>query len=178
MYLQDDKSTKESLKSETKETFEQLETDHAYEKLTQQQYEHMLDRLKKDLISSQLKSQDLKDSLKQKNDLVVEQSEYQRKAKQDRIQAKMKLEQVIMQIDQDQMERRERISALNKSLTNKSEALQRRITRVRHQQEIAEMAANQNKDQNEIEMQYKFLVHCLWTKFLTRKMKNEMKNHA
>jgi hypothetical protein len=54
----------------------------------------------------------------------------------------MKLEQVIMQIDQDQMERRERISALNKSLTNKSEALQRRITRVRHQQEIAEMAAN------------------------------------
>ena len=64
MYLQDDKSTKESLKSETKETFEQLETDHAYEKLTQQQYEHMLDRLKKDLISSQLKSQDLKDSLK------------------------------------------------------------------------------------------------------------------
>jgi hypothetical protein len=138
----------------------------------------MLDRLKKDLISSQLKSQDLKDSLKQKNDLVVEQSEYQRKAKQDRIQAKMKLEQVIMQIDQDQMERRERISALNKSLTNKSEALQRRITRVRHQQEIAEMAANQNKDQNEIEMQYKFLVHCLWTKFLTRKMKNEMKNHA
>lgn len=56
----------------------------------------MLDRLKKDLISSQLKSQELKDSLKQKNDLVVEQSEYQRKAKQDRIQAKMKLEQVIM----------------------------------------------------------------------------------
>ena len=97
--------------------------EHAYEKLTQSQYEHMLDRLKKDLISSQLKSQELKDSLKQKNDLVVEQSEYQRKAKQDRIQAKMKLEQVIMQIDQDQMERRERISALNKSLTNKSEAL-------------------------------------------------------
>ena len=34
MYLKDDKDQKESLKSETKESYENLETDHAYEKLT------------------------------------------------------------------------------------------------------------------------------------------------
>jgi len=56
LYLKDDKEHKENMKSDTKDTFESLETEHQYEKLTQQQYEHMLDRLKKDLISSQLKS--------------------------------------------------------------------------------------------------------------------------
>lgn len=66
---------------------------------------------------------------------------------------------------------------MNKSLNNKSEALQRRITRVKHQQEIAEMAANSNQDQNEIEKKDKFLVQTLFSKFLTRKMKNEMSNH-
>jgi len=89
----------------------------------------------------------------------------------------MKLDAVIKGIDQDQQERKERISALNKSLNNKSEALQRRITRVKHQQEIAEMAANSNQDQNEIEKKDKFLVQTLFSKFLTRKMKNEMSNH-
>jgi uncharacterized protein (DUF3084 family) len=34
MFLKDDKDVKESLKSETKESYENLETDHAYEKLT------------------------------------------------------------------------------------------------------------------------------------------------
>jgi len=33
-----------------------LKEEHEFEKLTQNQYEHMLDRMKKDLISSQLRS--------------------------------------------------------------------------------------------------------------------------
>lgn len=34
MFLKEDKESKECLKSETKETFDNLETEHAYEKLT------------------------------------------------------------------------------------------------------------------------------------------------
>ena len=43
--------------------------------------------------------------MKSKTDILSEESEKQRKAKQDRIQAKMKLEQIMMDIDQDQRER-------------------------------------------------------------------------
>jgi len=46
----------------------------------------------------------------------------------------------------DQRERQETIVSLQKSIRNKEEALKRRMERVRRQQEIAEMAANENKD--------------------------------
>jgi len=46
---------------------------------------HMLGRMKADLISSQLRSQDLKDSMKSKKEIAQEEMEKQRKAKQDRI---------------------------------------------------------------------------------------------
>ena len=51
------------------------------------------------------------------------------------------------------------------------------MDRVRRQQEIAEMAANENKDQNEIQMQEKFLVQKLFSAFLKKKMDKEMKKH-
>ena len=36
----------------TQEELDSLEEEHQFEKLTQQQYEHMIDRMTKDLISS------------------------------------------------------------------------------------------------------------------------------
>ena len=39
------------------------------------------------------------------------------------------------------------------------------------------MAANENKDQNEIQMQEKFLVQRLFSAFLKKKMDKEMKKH-
>ena len=89
--------------------------------------------MKADLISSQLRSQDLKDSMKQKGDIATDEQDKQRKAKQERIQAKMKLEQIMMDLTQDQKERQERISGLHKSIRNKEEAHRRKMDRVRRQ---------------------------------------------
>jgi hypothetical protein len=122
----------------SKTELETLVEEHEFEKLTQMQYRHMIKRMKADLVSSQLRSQELKDSLKSKSDIAEEESEKVRRAKQERIQAKMMLDQVIMDIEQQQRERQERINSLHKSLKNKSEALDRRIERVKRQQDIAE----------------------------------------
>ena len=40
----------------TQEEFDALEEEHRFEMLTQNQYQHMMDRMSKDLISSQLRS--------------------------------------------------------------------------------------------------------------------------
>ena len=48
--------------------------------------------MKKDLIASQLKSAELADSLKSKTDIQAQEAEKLRKAKQERIVAKTKLE--------------------------------------------------------------------------------------
>jgi hypothetical protein len=91
----------------------------------------MLARMKADLISSTLRSQDLKESMKSKKDIAVEESEKQRKAAQLKIQAKMKLEKIMMELTNDQKERQERINGLHKSITNKEECLKRKIDRVK-----------------------------------------------
>jgi len=78
-------------------------------------------------------------------------------------------------IDKEQRHREERIESLNKSIKNKEEALQRRMDRVARQQEIAEAAANENKDSNELKMQENYMVQKMWSQFLKKKMEREMK---
>lgn len=51
------------------------------------------------------------------------------------------------------------------------------MERQKRQHEIAEMAQNENKDQNEIQMQEKFLVQRLYSAFLKKKMEHEMKKN-
>ena len=70
---------------ETKTELEQLQEEHKFEQLTQAQYEHVLMRMKKDLIASQLKSTELKDSLKSKMDIQQQEAEKLRRVKQERI---------------------------------------------------------------------------------------------
>jgi hypothetical protein len=61
-------------------------------------------------------------------------------------------------IDHEQQKRQERIVSLQLSIKNKEEALQKRMDRVKRQSEIAEAAANENKDQNEIQYRANFMV--------------------
>jgi hypothetical protein len=56
--------------------------------------------------------------------------------------------------------------------------VQRRIQRQRKNQEIAEAAANENKDQSELKMRENLFIQILWDRFMKKKMENEMKNSA
>ena len=46
---------------------------------------------------------------------------------------------------------------------------------IRRQQEIAEAAANENKDSSEKQMRANFMVQKLWNCFMRKKMENEMR---
>lgn len=48
------------------------------------------------------------------------------------------------------------------------------MDRVKRQSEIAEAAANENKDITEIELRANFMVQKLWCAFLKKKMEKEM----
>jgi hypothetical protein len=78
-------------------------------------------------------------------------------------------------IDEDHRQRQEEMSALDKSIKNKKDALNRRIDRMKRQQEIAEAAANEKKDSNELKMQENFMAQKFWSAFLKTKMDKEMK---
>jgi len=44
------------------------------------------------------------------------------------------------------------------------------MDRVARQQEIAEAAANENNDSNELKMQENYMVQKMWSQFLKKKM--------
>lgn len=49
------------------------------------------------------------------------------------------------------------------------------MDRVRRQSEIAEAAANENKDSNELKLRENFMVQKMWSQFFKKKMEKEMK---
>jgi hypothetical protein len=69
MFITENNESQSNNVIETKTELEQLQEEHKFQLLTQAQYEHVLARMKKDLIASQLKSTELKDSLKSKMDI-------------------------------------------------------------------------------------------------------------
>ena len=133
--------------------------------------------MKKDLIASQLKSAELADSLKSKTDIQAQEAEKLRKAKQERIVAKTKLEQILYEIGLDHRERDIRMLSLNTSVKNKELALNNKKERITRQQEIAELAASDNKDKQEITFQQSFMIQKLWSQYMKKKMEKEMNKH-
>jgi len=97
------------------------------------------------------------------------------KAKENKLQSKYRLDNLMKNIDHEQKKRQERIISLQKSIKNKEEALQKRMDRVRRQSEIAEAAANENKDSNELKLRENYTVQKLWSSFFKKKMEGEMK---
>ena len=79
--LSDSNALKASTTQGNKGELEALVEEHDFQKMTTESYQHMLKRMKADLISSQLRSQELKDSYKSKSDILNDESDKQRKAK-------------------------------------------------------------------------------------------------
>ena len=89
--------------------------------------------MKKDLIALQLRSNDLIESLRSKNQIYKEESEKQRIAKENKLQSKYRLDNLMKSIDHEQKKRQELIISLQTSIKDKEEALQKRVDRVKRQ---------------------------------------------
>ena len=81
-------------------------------------------------------------------------------------------------IEKEQKDRQERIHELQKCIRNKEESVQKRIDRQRRNQEIAEAAANENKDSSELKMRENLYIQKLWNSFMRKKMEKEMRNSS
>jgi hypothetical protein len=79
--------------------------------------------MKKDLIVLQLRSNDLTESLRSKNQIYKEESEKQRIAKENKLQSKYRLDNLMKSIDHEQKKRQELIISLQTSIKDKEEAL-------------------------------------------------------
>lgn len=172
--IENDNYMKDTGKKVSGSTLESIKNTHDFQMMLQRTYLHMRQRMQSDLIATQIKANELHESFKMKKGICEEETDKNRKAKQQRLQLQHKLQELMAHIDENHRTREERINSLQKSIRNKEEALRRRVDRVRKQQEIAEQAANENKDSNELKMQENLLAQKLWSAFLKSKMEKEM----
>ena len=89
-----------------------------FEELNQATYQHMLRRMKKDLIASQLHSNALVESLRSKTQIYKEEFEQQRIARESKLQSKYRLDMLMLNIEHEQSKRQERIISLQTSVPN------------------------------------------------------------
>ncbi len=86
---------------EVKQELTYVKETHDFELLFQSQYQHMLDRMKKDLISLQLVSNDYMESLRSKKTIMTDELNKQRKSKENKLQSKYRLDQLMKNIDHE-----------------------------------------------------------------------------
>ena len=89
----------------TGDGLENINETHEFELMLQRSYKHMISRMHQDLISTQIKAQDLHESYKSKQAIAADEGDKNRKAKQQRLQAQHRLEELMRLIDQDHFQR-------------------------------------------------------------------------
>lgn len=138
----------------------------------------MLDRMKKDLIAMKIRTNELEISIQHKDSIFDKEYTKSKKSQEHRLQAKFKLDNLLTNVDMEQSKIQERIKSLQISIKNKEDAVQRRMERIKRQQDIADAAANENKDSDELKMRENFMAQKLWAVFLKKKMEKEMVKSA
>ena len=159
-----------------KESLDETKYKTDEELFTKTSYAHMIDRMKKDFIASKIASSDHEKSLKNKMSILDNEQQRQRKIKEEKLQSRAIINGLMENIQKEQDDRQHRIQELQKCIRNKEESVQKRIERQRRNQEIAEAAANENKDSSELKMRENLFIQKLWNSFMRKKMEKEMRN--
>ena len=138
----------------------------------------MLERMKKDFIATKIQAAELQNSLKSKQQILEIENQKSQRTKEERLQSKSTFDSLMRNIELEQKERKKRIEELQECIKNKEESVQRRIERQKRNQDIAEAAANENKDSSELKMRESLYIQRLWNAFMRKKMEKEMKESS
>merc|ERR1712000_277826 len=85
------------------------------------------------------------------------------------------LEELSKEMDNEQKKRLEKLSILNKAISNKKDAAVKREERQKRQLEIAEAAANEERDSNETRLRGSLLSLRFWYGVQKERLEKEMK---
>jgi hypothetical protein len=136
-------------------------------------YLHMLERMKQIRIHLDIRANALQGSLKSKEFVLQTELMKKRKTKENKIQSKQAFRILKNMIDIETREKEDEISEIEKDISQRQIVAQRREERQRRQIEIAEAAANEDKDRRLTEMKDKMLLHRLYYQFLNDKQERE-----
>ena len=162
---------------ELKESIEKLESEVQEVKQKQDDalsatnvYKHILERMKISRMKLDIKNEVLIKDLKSNIRILAEEIDIKRRSKESSIKTKHALETLEDFIDKETKEKHERLDAIGKDVKQKQESNQKREERFRRQLEIAEAAANEDRDMRATQMRDGLMVHRFWFLYLGKKL--------
>jgi len=164
--------------NEIREKIERTKLDFAYENINKKCYQHMIERMKQELLQMKIETNKIEEGIKKRLALLEnEKLEYNR-VKVGKYRAQFGLDQITKNVEEDQKKTQSKVELLTKQINEKTEAVARRIQRLQHRQYIKEAARSDQTDQNENKLRDQVLVHKFWNAFLRRRMEREIQNNS
>mmetsp|Transcript_15582 Transcript_15582/g.22589 ORF Transcript_15582/g.22589 Transcript_15582/m.22589 type:complete len:502 (-) Transcript_15582:40-1545(-) len=154
-------------------SLEQAKKLHEEENKNKRSYMHVLDRMKKDKIALEKRSNGLQKSLKSAKQILNSETEKFRKIRESKYQSRVMLQELRENLINEKRKKEERLSKLERNVKQRQEAAMRREERQKRQAEIAEAAANDDKDSHEVKLRESLLMHRFWYLVLSKKLESE-----
>lgn len=146
--------------------------------MTAKAYEHIIERMKMTKINLEKRSLSLNKSLKNKQQTLREELDKQRRNREAKIQTKEAMKNLESYVVREKTEKQERLEIIEKDVKQKQETSRKREERFLRQLEIAEAAANEDRNMRALQMREGLLVHRLWFIYLQKKLKYEMERSS
>lgn len=169
-----DSKSLQSRLEQLKSSLDNTRKKHEDEIRDKKSYLHVLDRMKKDKISMEMKANSLQISLKSAKQILDLETEKYRKMRETKYQSRFLLQDMKESLMQEKKQKDERVQQLERNVKLRQEAALRREERQKRQADIAEAAANDDKDSHEVKLRESLLMHRFWYIVLQRKLDAEM----
>lgn len=173
-----DAKTLEQKISHLQTTLENNRHRHEEENLCKKSYLYMLDRMKKEKISMELKAHSLQVSLKSSKHVLDAETDKFRKVRESQYQSKITLQEIKQTLAYDQRKQNEKLQQLERNVKKREELAYRREERQKRQADLSEAAANDDKDSEELQLKEALLVNRMWFAFLVKKFQMEREKSA
>jgi DNA repair exonuclease SbcCD ATPase subunit len=173
VYDQDTKSIQQKIE-QLSDQIEESRKKYESEKVNRKSYLYVLERMKEEKISLEIKANSLQSSLKESKTFLENETDKFRKIRESQYSSKQVMQNIKQTLAIDQKRKQDRIFQLEKNIKDRQELAFRREERQKRHFEISEAAANDDRDSHEARTRETFLINRLWTKFIMKKLKNEV----
>ena len=162
---QEEKKTNTKI-NELKDTVERLENET--KNITGKQedalsatnaYKHILERMKISHMKLDIKNEEMNQNTKINNKILIEEIDFTRKNKESKIKTKNGLNLLKSFVEQETKEKYEKLRALDTDVKQKQDNNKKREERFKRQLDIAEAAANEDRDMRDTQMREKLMIN-------------------
>lgn len=164
--------------NEIRGVIENTKLSFCQESINKKCYQHMIGRMKEELLQMKIATNKLEDGIKKRVALLENEKLEYNKVKVEKYRAQLGLDEIANNVELDKKKTEAKVMQLSKQINEKTEAVARRIQRLQRRQNIKDAARSDQTDQNEKKIRDKLLVHKFWNAFLRKRMEREIQNNS